>query len=271
MQRRFNFHDTTYPAFRVWQFNLTNRSRWKSTVLFIMVLLSGMMLPSKILVAQAPPQGGGFGHFQIGFNLNHFPVLNDYLKNPDILGNSYSPSREGIQLGGGGYGVLGRLLLGGSGYFSGFNPIQTDSASVSLSSGTALFNAGYLLKKTERWLIFPYAGVGGTGLSLRLANRQDSGGIFFDRNQGISFGEISKLSLGGIASEVGISFKYFITTCTEDSPHGALMIGFDLGCQASFFTSNKWSDGKGRTLTGPNSLSGYLPYIRITLGGGGIW
>jgi hypothetical protein len=270
MKHRFSLIDTINPV-KIWQLSLITSYRWKSLPPAFFTLLFCVILCFKNLYAQSTPQGGGFGHSQIGFNLNHFPNLTEYLKQPDILGSAYSPSRIGIQIGGGGYGVLGRLLLGGSGYFSGFKPMQTDSATVTFSSGTALFNAGFLLKKTERCLIFPYAGIGGTGLSLRLENHRDSGGIFFDKNQGIARGEISKLSLGGLASEIGISFKYFITTCTEDSPHGALMIGLDAGCMGAVFTSNQWSDGKGRTAVGPQRPNGFIPYLRITLGGGGLW
>ena len=216
-------------------------------------------------------QGGGFGHFQAGMNLGYFPSLTKYLGKPEVLGDSYAPQNGGIQLGGGGYGIVGKLLLGGSGYFSGFNPVKTDSASVTLSCGTGLFNIGYLMKSSDRWLLFPFVGIGGSGITLKLANQTDSGGIYFDSERGIGYGEMSRLSLGGIAYELGLSLKYFITRLSEDNLHGGLMIGLDLGCQNSVFTSNKWADGKGQTLRGPSSLQGFLPYVRITVGGGGVY
>jgi hypothetical protein len=216
-------------------------------------------------------QGGGFGHFQAGVSLGYYPSLTSYLVRPDILGDSYSPQNQGIQLGGGGYGLVGKILIGGSGYFSGFKPVTTDSASASFSSGAGLFNMGYLLKNNEKWLLFPYAGIGGSGITLKLSNQSDSGGIYFDSQKEISFGEISRLSIGGIAYEVGFSVKYFITRLSEENLHGGLMVGLDLGCQNALFVRNKWADGKGQELRGPDRIQGFLPYIRITLGGGGVY
>lgn len=221
--------------------------------------------------AQGPARAGGFAHFQGGVNLGYFPVLNQHLTQPEVLGQSYRPHEEGLQIGGGGYGLIGKLLLGGSGYFTGFSPVKADSASVTLSSGTGLFNIGYLLKGDARWIVFPYVGIGGSGITLRIENQADSGGIFFDRQSGISFGEISRLSLGGIAFEAGISVKRFITRLSEDNSHGAAMIGLDIGFQNALFPSRNWADAQGQTLRGPGSLQAYMPYVRITVGGGGIY
>jgi hypothetical protein len=237
------------------------------------LILIGMAMSSLCVFAQelAVKQGGGFGHFQAGVSLGYFPALTRYLAKPEILGDSYSPQQGGIQLGGGGYGLVGKILLGGSGYFSGFNSVKTDSASVSVSAGAGLFNLGYLLKSTDRWLLFPYAGIGGSGITLKISNESDSGGIYFDSQKGLGFGEISRLSIGGIAYEIGFSIKYFATRLSEDNLHGGIMLGLDFGCQNALFTRNKWADGKGQELRGPNSMQGFLPYLRITVGGGGIY
>jgi len=214
--------------------------------------------------------GGGFGHFLGGGSLGYFPGLTQYLQSSDRLGSAYTPMRAGYTLGGGGYGFIGRLMFGGTAAFHGNAVSATDSARVWHSLGSAFFNMGYVIIDRNRWFAFPYAGVGGSGYTLKLRNTAQQQNIAFDRLRPLTAGDSEEYIHGAIAWDAGISVKYFLITESEEGSHGGMLVGIDLGCSGAYMASSRWKDANGTRMSGPGNITGLTPYVRVTLGGGGL-
>jgi hypothetical protein len=214
--------------------------------------------------------GGGFGHFFGGGSIGQWPAMTRYLQSPLRLGTSYAPEQAGYTFGGAGYGCIRRIMLGGTAAFHGYGKSVSDSAQVWNSAGSAFFNMGYLLMDKTRWFAFPYAGIGGTGYTVKVRNSARHQSIEFDNNRHLQGGERGEYIIGGVAWDAGFSMKYFIIAESDEGSHGGMLLGLDVGCSGAFMSSTRWQDNNGNRVSGPGGLRGFMPYVRITLGGGGI-
>lgn len=214
--------------------------------------------------------GGGFGHFFAGGALGQWPAMRSYLQSPLRLGIAYAPKPAGYTAGGAGYGCIGRVMLGGTAAYHGYGKSTTDSAQVWNSAGSAFFNMGYLIIDKARWFAFPYVGIGGTGYTVKVRNTASHQSIEFDMNRSLGGGESGEYINGGVAWDAGFSVKYFIIDESDEGSHGGMLLGLDAGCSGAYLSSNRWKDNNGNRVSGPGMLSGLMPYVRITLGGGGI-
>lgn len=204
-----------------------------------------------------PVTGEGAGYFATGVQFADLSALNNRLSDAEYP--TFSSTM--VSIGGGGYGVTNRFLLGGEGHglISGDQGYQ--GRNVSVGGGYGLFTFGYLLRPSANLRVYPQIGLGGGGLRLEVGDRGDAADfddILDDPNRSASVGRASLLvSLGG-----GLEYQF---SGPEDK--GGLRLGLRAGYVLSALNSDWTIDDT--TLSGGPDATLQGPFIRLTIGGGG--
>jgi hypothetical protein len=112
----------------------------------------------------APPFNGGFGCFGPTIGIVDFSGLDDALATGGI--NQKLGSMQ-WGFGGGGYAIIDRVIIGGSGW-GGSQTVGSENlrATVELSGGE--FDLGYQVYSLKHLLIAPVLGIGGSGYTIEL-------------------------------------------------------------------------------------------------------
>lgn len=256
----------------------------KITIALLLTLLLGSMHTLTAQETSDEKITGGFGHFFIGPGFIQAKKINDYLKKPDVLGSSYSPSTMAYSIGGEGGAVLNRFIIGGGG-FGMFSPsYSTDSARTMTGMGGGYFKIGYIFYQRTNTFMYGYASFGGSGYSLQITNIGDSAPVNFNRKYPLQPGKKETYSFGGLLFDLGVSVKTITISekSTDSRKWGGFMLGVDLGCFVTMPISDWNTSGNGNNngnnnndvnhaVVGPPSpTSIFSPYIRLTLGGGGF-
>lgn len=235
-------------------------------LLLVSILLLGLGAVA-VVHAQAPDhdpppaasstaaEGGGF--FAVGVQFANLGPLNDRLDEAGYP--TFGP--EMVSLGGGGYGVKNRVLLGGEGHGLITSDKGHNGRNVSVGGGYGLFKLGYLFRPTSNVRFYPQLGLGGGGLRLEIGdqgNADEFGAILDDPNRSATVDRASLLvSLG-----VGLEYEF-----SRPGKKG----GFQLGLRAGYVLSplnSSWELGETSLGAGPDAtLQG--PFLRLTIGGGG--
>jgi membrane-associated protease RseP (regulator of RpoE activity) len=107
--------------------------------------------------------GGGAGYFGPAVSLVDYKNINTVFQNHNLP----SLKREHFMFGGGGYGQIERIRIGGYGV-GGTQSVGNDSLNVDLSLGLGFFELGYSLVYTKHFLMTPFLGIGGGGITLKI-------------------------------------------------------------------------------------------------------
>lgn len=214
-------------------------------------------------VAQEQPKGsnevGGGGYFMFGWNLLDIEELNSKLEN-----KGYSALSDNfISFGGGGHGIINKLIIGGEGHGLIGQEVTSGNYKSSLSVGYGFFNLGYIIISAGNLKVYPLLGLGGGGMSLRIIEKTP-----------LSFDELldnpkrmAELSTGGFLLNLSLGTDYLLNLESDAEGGGGLLVGLRFGYT---FTPLKgdWkmdevdiSDAPQLGITGP--------YIRLIIGGGG--
>jgi hypothetical protein len=127
------------------------------------VKLSLVALLATTAVA-APPVNGGFGCFGPTVGIVNFSGLDDALASGGV-----SQKLGSMQwgFGGGGFAIIDRAVIGGSGWGSSLTVGSNDlRATVEISGGE--FDLGYQLITLKNLLVAPVLGIGGSGYTIEL-------------------------------------------------------------------------------------------------------
>jgi len=227
-------------------------------VLRVLRKLACSVAISIVLVSLAYGQEkGGAGWFTFGMKVVDFGDLKQELAKRGFG----KPEAKNSFLGGGGYGVIrGKVLLGGEG--AGFSQdVSSDTLKATLAGGYGFFDVGYLAYSRENFRLFPFFGIGGGALALRIA----------ERGPMPTFSEVLdnpkrevEISAGGMLFQVGLGLDYMLTLKEKEG-------GFIFGLRAGYIlapTKADWRMADRDVLGGPDArLTG--PYICLTFGGGG--
>ena len=199
----------------------------------------------------------GVGGFMFGVNAASFEDLKDELTKKGFK----ELGARNTLFGGGGYGVVeGKFVLGGEG--AGFSQdVSSDTLKATVKGGYGFFDVGYVIYSRGNLMIFPFLGIGGGGVELRIA----------ERGATPTFGEVLEdpgrevvLSTGSILFQVGFGMDYLLPL-KEDG--GGLLLGLRAGYILAP-TKADWRMADRDVLGGPDArLTG--PYICLTFGGGG--
>jgi hypothetical protein len=201
--------------------------------------------------------GGGAGYFAAGVQFTDLSDLNNRMADAGYP----TFSSEMVSIGGGGYSVTNRILIGGEGHglISGDQGYQ--GRNVSVGGGYGLFTLGYLFRPNRNLRVYPRLGLGGGGLQLEISDQGDAtdfDDILDDPNRSASIGRASLLvSLGA-----GLEYQF-----SGPEERG----GFRLGLRAGYMLSPLESEWQldDTTLSGGPDATLQGPFIRLTIGGGG--
>ncbi len=165
--------------------------------------------------------------------------------------------------GGGGYGIMGRFVIGGEGVGvmggSKSGTIGADLFKTSLNGGYGLFRIGYIVARRGGLIVYPTFGIGGGGLSLEI-----------DRRETVSFDSIlqnprrsARLGSGFLLLDLGVGADNMVVLNRRGNEEGGIVFGLHAG-----YLFSPYQSGWGDALDGPDAaIQG--AYVRLVVGGGG--
>ncbi|MBN1542834.1 hypothetical protein JW992_11865 [candidate division KSB1 bacterium] len=229
----------------------------KATSLLCFVLMISMIVLAVAQDQEKESEGRGF--FIIGQQNLALDELNTAL-----TAQGYNELKSGFfTMGGVGYGIVNRVLLGGEGQALFGDEVVSRGFKMSLSGGYGLFNLGYLVKKTERLNVYPFLGIGGGGMTLEII---EQGAPSFEElleNPRRS----SVVTRGGVMMDFGLGADYLITLSEKKGETGGMALGFRAGYNWMPWTGD-WIFSESEIAGGPEiRISG--AYIKFMIGGGG--
>ena len=130
--------------------------------------------------------------------------------------------------------------------------------------GYGCFDIRYLVYSKKGLNVYPLLGLGGGGLSFKVA--EVSTPSFADLLENPK--RNVELNYGGFLVNVSLGVDYLIKFAEDETGAGGLIIGFQAGYMLAPFTHD-WKIDKNDVTGGPDiGFNG--PYVKIMFGGGGM-
>lgn len=213
--------------------------------------------------AEQRPFFGGLGKAYLGGIGLDLGGLESSLR--PLLGADAGIAHLGLQVGGGGFMLIGGVVLSGGGYAIVTPSTNGSQGDVALSGGGGGVALGYAVVNSRQWIVYPYFGVGGYGQTLRVTNVSGTD-LQLGARDVLGPGESGSYDSGFFTADFGISANRLLFFADG---------GFAVGLDAGFITS-AGSTGWERQATGEVAdalawaqLRG--AYMRLSLGGGGFF
>lgn len=173
--------------------------------------------------------------------------------------------QTGLSMGGGGYGIAGRVVLGGWG--AGFTQKATKAVAnqeAQVSVGYGFFNIGYVLLRSGNLQVFPMLGIGGGGVILQITQKATS--YDFDPLLA-SPNKMVQLSTGGLLLELAMGIHYLLPLSMGLEGVGGILLGLRAGY---VYTPSEadWKMSDVEVLGGPD-MRPTGPYLCLMIGGAG--
>lgn len=222
--------------------------------------LKGAILIAGLSLSLIGAEGfkGGMGGPSLTVSFFNTEELNAKLKSHNIG----ELSTQQTCFGGGGSGIIGRVLLGGWG-FGGTEGVESDSVKVKVGYGGGFFEPGYYLPITQNFGLSILLGLGGYGYSLNLTPTSLSGADFDTLLTGPGARRTSTLSAGGLSLSIGGGLLFLV-------PFEESFIGLNVKGGYIFSPMKpEWELEDGGALKGAPKLNLNGPFISIGLVFGG--
>ena len=228
-----------------------------------------VVIPPPEPAPEKNPWLGGFGFFSPGILVGNFGDVDRALESDTALGEGGAPPPYAVTIGGGGGWLLGGVyVIRGKGFYY-FTPSTPSSRGRSTSmGGGGGIDVGMVFYNRQRWMLYPFVGVGGLSTNLGIENRHttniDVAGI------DLAPGEKTELSSGYFTFELGFAFQRLMF----EKPSGAMRAngGFINGAEMGLLVSlhqSQWNAGDTTIDAMPAArMLGF--YFRLLMGGGGI-
>jgi len=166
-------------------------------------------------------EGGGRGYFMFGGNIIDIKSLNSKLES-----KGYSKFSDNfISFGGGGHGIIGKVIIGGEGHGLAGRETTSGSYKTSIGAGYGFFNVGYLIYTTGAINIYPILGLGGGGIGVKIIEKGTP-----------SFDEVldnpkrsAELSTGGFLLNLALGADYLLKLGEDEKGGGGLVFGLRIG------------------------------------------
>lgn len=224
----------------------------RKAILLVMPILISLNF---LTFAQELKTFGGAGYFAVGLNFLNIKDLNHVLKQ-----NGYAEfSRGFITMGGAGYGQIGKFLIGGEGMRILQKKKESNDKNLTLAGGYGMFKLGYVLFWKSNLFIYPYAGIGGGGVNLKIFENKVVNFNDAVANPKKVFDAVNS----NLIFDAGISGEY------RFGRHGGFMFGIKAGYLFSPVVGDWKMAGEVGMSNGPKvGVDGF--YIQIMLGGFGF-
>jgi len=197
---------------------------------------------------------GGQGYFIIGQNTFDISNLNSAL----ILKNYPSLSDKFLSIGGGGYGVVKKLLIGGEGIASVGNTLTNNNYKLTSMGACGFFNLGYVIHRKNNLIIYPAIGIGGGIISLKIS---DTSQTTFDTILNTPQRNV-ELIKGAFLGKISLGSDWQIKPSPDAKP--SLIIGCRIGYIFPFIKS-EWMTEEVK-LTNEPEIGFAGPFIHFTVG-----
>lgn len=208
------------------------------------------------------PVDAGQGAFQVGIMTLDLSELNTAL----AAASFPRFKNQFLTLGGSGYGVRGRWLIGGEGTALIGTDQSTASGLFTLSAngGFGMFRIGYNLSTSQSFDLFPTVGFGAGGVGVVIRGR--SAPTFTDVLT--TPARSSSLSSGGFVLGAGVTSNLRIRFAEEqaDSTEGGLLVGVSVGYVLQP-ASSSWKLDQTNSVAGGPAFKLQGLYVRCSLGG----
>ncbi|NCA85789.1 MAG: hypothetical protein EOM83_09465 [Clostridia bacterium] len=233
-------------------------------LIMLVMIISSVATPQALSQPDQEPTKtyGGIGYFQAGYSFMDFNNFNSALAEagiPDISNGS-------VSLGGGGHYIFRRFLIGGEGNGLIGGSSINDNYSVRHGGGMGFFNAGYIVFHSPLYTVYPMLGIGGGGYSVTITDRNAPSGSLQD----VLDNPQQQAALSKSSFMLNFSLGTDLFVFADRTRHGTG--GFIIGLRAGYllaFDNDEWLLDNQSLTDGTNtSISG--PFIRLTIGGGGI-
>lgn len=193
---------------------------------------------------------GGSGGFLIGFKSYNTSAYQYFVEEggPQLSDNL-------LQVGGEGYFLLNRFVLGGGGYYSAGNRNDFGNVTYQIQGGGGYAHLGYAVHQSRQLIAFPLLGIGFEALGI---NRRINTDITYDPGRFLEAG----YAFVTPTLDIGTGIDWF-------PGNKGFKLGLRAGYNLSLSRSNDWRH-EGGEVTNPNlpdnDLDGF--YLRLTIGGG---
>jgi hypothetical protein len=196
------------------------------------------------------------------YNLDNSLKKELYAEN--IIYDKLSLNQAAFAYGGALYTVRpSRFVFGGSGYLYTVTSKGNDGEA-RLKVQTGFLDVGYCYFNTDKWLAFPYAGIGGHLSNFKIVNTSFDK-VFLLGKDTITAGENQKYKAVALAWDAGVSIKHF--NKKSSTSHKIIMLsGVDIGV-SFFFPQGDWHSVSTDDETGfSNDPLIVAPYLRVSFG-----
>ncbi len=204
---------------------------------------------------------GGMGGFTAGASFWDNSSVSSRLE-----AQGYDPlSSYGLVMGGGGYALMGHLLMGGSGFGVNYSKSESDSATAELSLGGGFFEIGWLFSPTDWFWIYPTMGIGSVGYGLHLVpvrGEQDFDSLLTDPRYSAT------LTGGGFSATGALNTQFNIPMATGEG--GGAIIGVVIKGQIIYSPMMGDWQIEGRQVMGAPNPSALVPLVTASLMFGGF-
>lgn len=193
--------------------------------------------------------GGGFGYWTVGGGFSQPSGIGDAVKD---AGYPWPEQNYGWLSGGEGYGVVGRLLVGGGGAGLSLFGATSSDYNTSVRLGWGYFSLGYALLSSEKILLFPSVGIGGGGITVEISGVK--AGNFKDLLKEPPMR--AEISSGGAFFKGSLTFLY---------RYSFLVLGITAG--GGYLLNSGWSVNDNETTGYPRGGTP-LFWAAVNIGGG---
>ena len=204
---------------------------------------------------------GGMGGFTAGASFWDNSAISSRLE-----AQGYDPlSSYGLVMGGGGYALMGHLIMGGSGFGTTYSRSESDSATAELDIGGGFFEVGWLFAPTDWLWVYPTMGIGSMGYSLHLVpvrGEQDFDSLLTDPRYSATLGG------GGFAATGALNTQFNIPFATGQG--GGAIIGVVIKGQIIYSPMMGDWQVEGREVLGAPEPTDLVPLVTGSLMFGGF-
>ncbi len=205
---------------------------------------------------------GGLGYVKFGLGFGSPNNLDDDLST--TFSQNTSISGTSIQVGAGGLMLFTkRIVVGLEGYGIIHGLEEVGPYSAKLTGGGGTIKLGLALFNNQKFLGFPYLGIGFGGNRLEIKNDAPDEVLFGETTVPEFFEE--RLRIAYPVLDLGISLFRIPAPDTD-----GLSIGGHIGFQTSL-GKDTWEMDNGDNVIGTNDLGHSTFYIKLSIGGGGFF